>query len=821
MIDSAPLLPPEDPMNSTPDQPHLVMLVGNPITGDSRVVKSARTAAAAGYRVTVVGLLRRNTFLFEDDGEVTYVRLSGGFERHTAWLQDQEEGRGIDRLGLDPTTLDRVRLGIIDERAGRGSLTRGLKPLQVASHQLQRMHQRLAPRLRRAAAPAQGLARRVSHLSLSVRGRLAGGWRRLAPITQDFETLFFDALMELEPDLIHVHDYHPLAAAELYSAYMAAQGRRVPWLYDAHEWMPGSPFLDRYQRAAWLAMEADTIQRADAVLTVSDELALKLQRRHGLSALPLTVANAPLASPHPAPGRRPLREECGIDPEVPLMVYVGGIAERRGVLTCVDALQYLPDAHVAFVAGASPTQRATITDRAAELGLSHRVHILDYVPADSVTWYVSSATIGVSPLLAVVPQHQVALPTKLREYLLAGLPVLVSNMRAQAEWVRHWQVGEVFEQGDAQDLAAKFSAMLPQRERYLDAIDEEFIRTNSWESQEVFLEQAWGRMVPPNPRPAPEPEENPGLRMVASSSATSWLIYQTWGDITGEPIAREVTPSLGDETLAQALQRWKRLTQPGLVLVIAGNAPTFSESFEADVRALSRAGVTVVGVVEPGTSEVVEKVAELVPTHPLLEADPATLDRHRRNTFLVQQRLSDIVTTLTPSRLTARMHPSLEWLPVPVETAPARTEATRRVLVLSAWRSQAEEDAVRQLDVVANEFGYTLEHATAVTLPHAVLRAHDVVIDALNTGEYSPTAAHAMGQGCVVVGGASRFDVDAPVVEADNGSVATVLGQVLLELADDDALARRSSASVAFARDVHAPQHTVDIIRRLQSAPRT
>ena len=88
-------------------------------------------------------------------------------------------------------------------------------------------------------------------------------------------------------------------------------------------------------------------------------------------------------------------------------------------------------------------------------------------------------------------------------------------------------------------------------------------------------------------------------------------------------------------------------------------------------------------------------------------------------------------------------------------------------------------------------------------------------------GEYSPTAAHAMGQGCVVVGGASRFDVDAPVVEADNGSVATVLGQVLLELADDDALARRSSTSVAFARDVHAPQHTVDIIRRLQSAPRT
>lgn len=186
----------------------------------------------------------------------------------------------------------------------------------------------------------------------------------------------------------------------------------------------------------------------------------------------------------------------------------------------------------------------------------------------------------------------------------------------------------------------------------------------------------------------------------------------------------------------------------------------------------------------------------------------------------MRQRLSPDVTTLTPSRLTARMHPSLEWLPVPVQTASARTEPTHRVLVLSAWRSDAEQEALQRLESVADEAGYTLEHATAVTLPQAVLRGHDVVIDALNTGEYSPTAAHAMGQGCVVIGGASRFGVDAPVVEADDESVATVLRDLLAELADCDALRRRSSASVAFARDVHAPQHTVDVIRRLRSEHR-
>lgn len=640
----------------------------------------------------------------------------------------------------------------------------------------------------------------------------------MAPITVDYERLFMDALLSLDPDLVHVHDYHPLAGADLYSAYMAAHGRRVPWLYDAHEWTPGSPFHDRHRRAAWMAVEAETIQRADTVLTVSEELAQKLQHRHRLSTRPLVVANAPPAAVRPAPRRKSLREECGLAPEVPLMVYVGGVAERRGVLTCVEALQYLPDAHVAFVAGRSPIQRAVITDRAAELGLSHRVHIVDYVPADSVTWYITSATIGVSPLLAVVPQHQVALPTKLREYLLADLPVLVSNMRSQAEWVRHWKVGEVFEEGDAVDLAAKFREVLTHRDRYTAAIDEEFLRTNSWEFQELVLRSAWADLVPPVP--GAEPEPGPGLRMVATSSATSWLIYQTWGAITGEPIAREVTPSRESESLAQRVLRWRRWTTPGLTLLVAGSVPSLTETFEADARTLINAGTLVVGVAEPGTCEEIRTVAELVPSHPLLSQGADALARQQRQARLMRQRLSPDVTTLTPSRLTARMHPSLEWLPVPVQTASARTEPTHRVLVLSAWRSDAEQEALQRLESVADEAGYTLEHATAVTLPQAVLRGHDVVIDALNTGEYSPTAAHAMGQGCVVIGGASRFGVDAPVVEADDESVATVLRDLLAELADCDALRRRSSASVAFARDVHAPQHTVDVIRRLRSEHR-
>ncbi|MBD4544082.1 glycosyltransferase, partial [Xanthomonas citri pv. citri] len=91
--------------------------------------------------------------------------------------------------------------------------------------------------------------------------------------------------------------------------------------------------------------------------------------------------------------------------DVPLLVYVGKLAEVRGVGTLVDALPLLPGVHVAFVGSPDPAARQALRDRAAQLDVTDRMHLVDYVPSASVTWYVSSATAGVSPLLPT-PAHE-------------------------------------------------------------------------------------------------------------------------------------------------------------------------------------------------------------------------------------------------------------------------------------------------------------------------------------------------------------------------------------------------------------------------------
>src|SRR5699024_5368318 len=99
-----------------------------------------------------------------------------------------------------------------------------------------------------------------------------------------------------EPDLIHVHDRHPLPGAAKYSLWANSTDgvRPVKWLYDAHEFVPTQhlpPPVEHEQ--AWIAVESECIRQADAVVTVTDKIAELIHHRHRLKSVPAVVRNLP------------------------------------------------------------------------------------------------------------------------------------------------------------------------------------------------------------------------------------------------------------------------------------------------------------------------------------------------------------------------------------------------------------------------------------------------------------------------------------------------------------------------------------------------
>mgnify|MGYP003329325927 CR=1 FL=1 len=155
---------------------------------------------------------------------------------------------------------------------------------------------------------------------------------------------------------------------------------------------------------------------------------------------------------------------------------------------------------------------------ADSLGVRDRLHIVPPVPSTQVVSYLSTANVGVHPLLPGSPNHEMALPNKLFEYLHAGLPVVVSDCTAQVEFLEEHPVGLVHRAGDAHDLARAVTDVLADRTRYAQrCTDPELLDTFSWEGQERALLGVYQGLLPWQPvlpagQPFAVPAEEPRPR---------------------------------------------------------------------------------------------------------------------------------------------------------------------------------------------------------------------------------------------------------------------------------------------------------------------
>lgn len=460
---------------------HVVMLVGNDIAVDTRVKKTAASLARLGLRVTVVGY----------------------------GAQGRESAR---MAGCD---IVRVPIPWTHKEAGPLPLPRPLSPRTRAGLQIRDYREsviawgtRPTPRtvrpLRKAAklAGIWGLrgAGSVVRRTFSdvvpepeVQDEPSLPWRAIVPIASDYLEALTPEIVRLRPDIIHAHDVHTIAAASAAAdALEQATGSRPLWLYDAHEFIAGLSLYGRRnatERAGWLNLEQEFAPRADAIITVSPDLADELARRYPEVDRVQVVLNAPWRSEGERPGPHGgVRAAVGLALDVPLLVYSGVVTDARGVRTAIEAMPHLPECHLAIVSTtyASPLT-ALLRERADSLGVTDRVHIVPPVPAQDVVAHLSTADLGLIPIRRF-PSHDVALTNKLFEYLHAGLPVVVSDCPAQKRFVRTEEIGAVHITDDALDLALAVRAVLADLDYYrTQARAPALIERFSWQGAEQQL----------------------------------------------------------------------------------------------------------------------------------------------------------------------------------------------------------------------------------------------------------------------------------------------------------------------------------------------
>ncbi len=133
------------------------------------------------------------------------------------------------------------------------------------------------------------------------------------------------------------------------------------------------------------------------------------------------------------------------------LIYVGSVQKDRGRDVMLEAMAIANQggkiAHLTIV-GANVEQYKYCHETVQKLGVSDSVTINGRLPGHLIPDFMRAADAGLC-LWDDLPWYRFNPPTKLFEYLVAGLPVLASNIRTHTEYVQHGSNGLIFEYGSA------------------------------------------------------------------------------------------------------------------------------------------------------------------------------------------------------------------------------------------------------------------------------------------------------------------------------------------------------------------------------------
>ena len=155
-----------------------------------------------------------------------------------------------------------------------------------------------------------------------------------------------------------------------------------------------------------------------------------------------------------------LRKHLGLSPDTRIAIYQGSICSQRGLDVLVHAASFLEQDTVIVIRGEGPDQ-AHLEALITKIEIADRVKITPFVPYEEMLDWTASADIGLivhPPDFAL--NSQTLLPGKLFEYLMAGLPVLSSELDAVADVIKTYDVGQILHSRAPSDVAQAINTML-------------------------------------------------------------------------------------------------------------------------------------------------------------------------------------------------------------------------------------------------------------------------------------------------------------------------------------------------------------------------
>jgi glycosyltransferase involved in cell wall biosynthesis len=286
-------------------------------------------------------------------------------------------------------------------------------------------------------------------------------------------------------DVYHAHDLNTLLMG-----WTASRLRRKPLIYDTHEVETDRADMKFRWWAAFL--ERALIHKADRVICTNQTRADFTRQRYHIPP-PAILRNLP-AYIEPQASRL-MHERLGIPADAKIVLYQGGLQPERGLEQLMEAAPEIVGGVIVFLG--SGRSKPKLMARAAELGLEGKVYFHEAVPVEELPSWTACAYVGLQILQNTCFNHYSSLSNKLLEYLMAGVPAIVSDLPEMRKVIEASGAGLIVDAADPHEIARAVNMLLADR-ALRDRMAENARRARAehcWEREEHKLRDLYSELL--------------------------------------------------------------------------------------------------------------------------------------------------------------------------------------------------------------------------------------------------------------------------------------------------------------------------------------
>ena len=258
---------------------------------------------------------------------------------------------------------------------------------------------------------------------------------------------FARALRKSDPEILHVHLASPVESLPV--IFLAGWIGRARIIATEH-----APTHHPTERAWSRAARAAAFRRVDRIVALARQDADYLRERFGAPPGKIRCIANGVPLPSALPSRREARCALAVPETSAVIAYAGEIAEKKGLLDLVAAMERIGERDggpVALLAGEGAFAPA-LHDRIRAAGLGDRCRLLGRL-SRTLDLYAACD-------IFVLPSHGEGMPMALLEAMAAGRPVVATRVGGVPDVVRDGMEGRLVPPHDSAALAAALTDLL-------------------------------------------------------------------------------------------------------------------------------------------------------------------------------------------------------------------------------------------------------------------------------------------------------------------------------------------------------------------------